>query len=322
MQLERQLYRQSHLSGFILLTLLLAAGLVSGLTACQQRSSPERATSAQLPMWTITDHDSQITLIGSMHILHQRDLPLPQPLLQAVIDAERVVFENDPAIRDDPNLQAAIETAATYKNDQLSNHVSVDTYNRLRQATQALGISDSELQRYPAWYWYLFLPFLWGSQHGYHAHLGVDLQLMALADRHNIPTGGLEHPIDVFNQLNHIKDSDAEALLLAMLKDMKKGASSLQTMASLWRNGNLDHLQQWWNEHNPLPNENSFTDRVMHERNQHWVPQMQAALSQNQRTVFIVGIGHMLGEHSVLTLLQNAEHPEHHKLTIQQYSSP
>lgn len=285
--------------------LLLTALL---LTACAHEPAVNREEPHTLPLWTVSDGDSLITLIGSIHVLSKADHPLPKPLTEAVHRAGKLYLEFDPILAADPAHKRAVERATIYPDsDRLSRHITTQTFLRLATIAKKFDIPRSELERHPAWYWYLRLPYDWSPQYGYYPKLGVDLTLLKLAQQRNIPVRGLENRLMVFELFNSIADHQAEKLLVQLLNDFDEGEKALTDMTQLWRSGDLPALQRWWEAHNPnfaTSEHDTFQDTVIGTRNQLWLPSFTQALANNENAVFVVGLGHMLSDDSLLKLLE------------------
>lgn len=261
------------------------------------------AAIADLPAWAVTDDDSHIHLVGSVHLLKEDDLPLPVEITSLVAHSTVVLFESDMSRQQDVEYAMQVQRAAMYaEDDDLTQHLSQTTYQRLVAAMEPYGVPEQAIQRFPAWYWYLAFPFIWGPANGYQPEFGVDLQLYSQAQTAGKKTEGLEDPEQVFAMFQKIDDAEAEALLNDLLDEMAAGETAMREIVVFWQNGDVAGLQQWWDEHSQ--GADSFVALVQDARNQAWMARIKQALADNQAATVVVGLGHMIGDNSLLNLLQ------------------
>lgn len=65
-------------------------------------------------LWKVSDADNSLYLLGSFHLLKPQDYPLSKDIDAAFADAERLVFEIDPAEMQAPATAQAMLAAAAF----------------------------------------------------------------------------------------------------------------------------------------------------------------------------------------------------------------
>ena len=87
------------------------------------------------------------------------------------------------------------------------------------------------------------------------------------------------------------------------LDDMKDLDLSMRQMKSAWRVGNMQTLQQEalasWEQQFP-----ELFDSILTQRNNNWIPKLEAMLSTKYIELVLVGALHLVGKHGVLSQLK------------------
>jgi hypothetical protein len=97
-------------------------------------------------------------------------------------------------------------------------------------------------------------------------------------------------------------DALQEQLLRSTINEMDTERNSLKTIISAWRRGDAPALEKTLL--------GSFADypaayrSLIVERNQNWLPQIDACLARPQPCLVVVGAAHLVGPDGLVTLLQ------------------
>ena len=121
---------------------LLAAALPAGLAAADPAA------------WRVTGKNgSEVTLLGSMHVLRPSDYPLPPGIDALVAGADSIVMEVD--LDDfDPVAQQrlVLEKAMLPRGTLLKDVLDADVYAKAEQRIGALGVDLGALERFEPWF--------------------------------------------------------------------------------------------------------------------------------------------------------------------------
>ena len=93
-----------------------------------------------------------------------------------------------------------------------------------------------------------------------------------------------------------------DELLTYNLTEMKSLPSMWQSLKEAWRNGDMSKLE----EVALIPLENDFPEiyqSLLIERNEAWMPQIEALLKTKEVEFVLVGALHLVGDHGLLTEL-------------------
>ncbi len=278
----------------------LAALLLACTTGLAQAEPPKPL------LWKVSDADNSIYLLGSFHLLKPSDYPLAPSAYAALADAEQVLFELAPAELNDPALGRQMAAAALRRDGTtLQQSLPPETWAQLVAFAEKRQVPIANLQPFEPWYASLIVALTELSAAGLDAGLGLDRHMAERAANASKPVRGLEtgaQQIEVF-------DGMAPALQLQALQDTLEEMGSLESevdkLHALWRAGDADGLFEATGAEmkREYP---ALYQRVNVDRNQAWLPRLQAALDQSQGddTLVVVGALHLLGEDGVVARLQ------------------
>ncbi len=265
-------------------------------------AAPQAATLSELPLWTVTDGDRILYLLGSVHMLRPEVFPLDEALTEAFHDAEVVAFELDLDV-----LQAgamAMLQRGTFQDERtLRGKLDEATYEELSNRFESFGVPTQLVENLKPWMASLMLSSLVIQQAGYEAESGIDLYFFQKAraeGKEIVALESLEEQIEIFDGLS----IEAQAVFLeSTLEGMDGAVEDMDRMSALWERGDADELAEVLTE--SLSGHPELAERILHERNRNWVPQIEELLEAPRTAIVIVGMGHMVGEGSVVELLRD-----------------
>src|SRR5690606_37000172 len=98
---------------------------------------------------------------------------------------------------------------------------------------------------------------------------------------------------------------EQERFLLQTLDDLQNSRDYLMKMATAWRQGDVDTLSETLI--NPFRNQKDsqqLFDRLFTKRNHKMAAAVERYLRQDQLVFMVVGVGHMLGDDGIVSLLR------------------
>jgi uncharacterized protein YbaP (TraB family) len=275
---------------------------VAGALACVLTTTGALAAPA---MWEARDADSRIVLMGSFHILPKGAEWRTELLDTALADADKVYFETDVG----PLGMAALTLkllgmTIAGASDPWTAGLTVEQTATLEEALAGLGMSVDEAGVLPPWVvgMQLSVPEMASGVSEFDFSQGVEyiLQWELPLER----KGYLETPGEQFEFLNTgTRDEQVEALF-EMLADVQSPPGETDRLMQIWMDGDIDALVA---EIAAQPESSKeLLDRLLVERNRNWMPALERMLADNQENLVIVGAGHLVGEDSVVDLLEEA----------------
>lgn len=275
----------------IVLLLLCAFGLAA------------RADDGQHVFWEVAGRHNTVYLLGSIHVLHAADTALPPVTDAAYADAEKIVQELDLLAATAAALSPEVMALQLLPEGQtLPGVLGPALHARLHETAQPLGLDTGFLSRMQPWFVAILVSQLRMTRAGYSAQDGVDFQIARRAQRDGKPLIGLETVAEQLGFLAAMPMHEQLGFLTATL-DESAGAEELQAITAAWRRGDLQRLEALLHEgtrHAP-----SLFHRLIVERNQRWLPQLEQMLADPANDyLVVVGAAHMVGEQGVVELLR------------------
>ncbi len=280
------------------------AGLMLAVSPAVAQSEAEAPA-----IWAMSDEDSTVYLLGTVHILHP-DLDWRTPYLDTVLEeVEQVWFEAD-TLSPEANAQMTtlipqlgLNTTDTPMTQRLSDEANAD----LATFAGRLGADPDQLRAaldpYQPWIATIQLAVLQMQAAGYDPASGVEVVLnQRLADQdktfHYLET--------VEEQLRFFADMPYETQLANLelsLHEAVENPDMFDDLVGAWAEGDMDRLNEIMNsdmrEQTP-----ELYDVILVQRNRNWAPEIAAALDGDEDVLIAVGAGHMPGEEGVIALLQ------------------
>jgi hypothetical protein len=258
--------------------------------------------------WRITGPTGgEVTLLGSMHILRPSDHPLPASVDGLIDRAELIVMELDLDDVDAAAQQRVIlQKALLPQGTVLKDVVDADVYALVAQSTAELGIDLELLVSFEPWFLAVTLLDQGMRKLGFQSERGLEQYVLARAQRTQKDIVGLEtleFQIGIFDSL---PSDSQQAMLEQTLGELDEAETVLSEMVAAWRNGELEDLSaELLDDFDEFP---GLYETLVTKRNNAWVPALERMLADGRRHLVVVGALHLVGDDSVIELLDERGH--------------
>lgn len=265
---------------------------------------------ASTSLWVARNGTNTVYLAGAIHLLRDADYPLPRAYDEAYAKATALYFEVD---MDNPDENGQNLTSAQFQRimrdpqgktlaqvlsgtthqllrDYLANTWNVPIENVSHWSAQMLVITFSR--------WHLEF------QYGVAAD-GVDAHFArrAIADRK--PIGGLETTASQQLVLQTMDEGLEEEAVRSFLETVATGEDikGFDALVRIWRRGDTAEITR--SEILPM-REYDYQDYLLLQvnRNNAWLPQIEALLQSPATEMVVVGVAHMAGPDGLITQLR------------------
>ena len=261
--------------------------LMQGVAALWRKVMPVRYA---YPAQDVTAGQSQLHLVGSIHMGTPTMMPLPAPLQAQLEKADALIVEADITVNTSPFSESELCLP-------LAERLTPEEMTQLTRLCEEVAISPEAIDTLPAWQVALMLQAQQAQRLGLRADYGIDFQLLKAARALQKPVIELEGPETQLALLKALPDNGL-TLLQDTLIHWHTNARLLQTMIG------------WWLESPPgekqtaLPStfNSALNDVLMLQRNQRWSHTLQAL--PKGRYVVAVGALHLYGEGNLPDLLK------------------
>lgn len=301
-------------------TLLLAsAGLFCAAALADQPpaaavTAPAVEHEAPVPLlWKASNGERAVYLLGSFHLLKPDDYPLSADVDAAFGDSEEVVFEIPPEQLQSPELgmkmgQAAMRTDGTPLNSALPEETvaALDAWTTENAAQlQQMQLAPEVLQMFQPWFVSLMVTVTEMGKFGLDPELGLDNHMAKRAAEAGKRTSGLETADQQIAFFTGMSDQEQLQFLQSSLEGTgEEGQAEIAKLHDAWRSG--DEKAIWDGMAVEMAEEfPALYQRINVERNDAWLPQIEAMLGADGtgNTLVVVGALHLLGEDGVVEKL-------------------
>lgn len=255
-------------------------------------------------LWKAERGGNTVYLLGSLHVLRSSDYPLHPAVDAAFEDAERLVFELDPVEMRSPALASEMMRRARFEGGAtLLGSVPEAERAALAEALRGQQMPPELVNGMEPWFVAVMLALRSASAAGFDPMLGLDGHLMARAQAAGKPAGGLERAADQFDALE-APPMREQLMALRQSLDADDVTGQLRDLHAKWRAGDAEALEATVvAEMREMP---VTWEAVNVERNQRWLPQVEAMLARGGEddTLVVVGSLHLLGEEGLVEQLR------------------
>ncbi|WP_332686035.1 TraB/GumN family protein [Devosia sp.] len=258
---------------------------------------------AEPAMWEIRDGDSAIWLFGSFHLLPDGMTWRTERFDSVLKDADKIVFETDIGPMAMAEVGAAAFARGVYVDGTLLTDVIDDELEaRLRAHAAAIELPLGPVLAMRPWMATNVITVAALAAEGF-SEQGVEfaLQPELAAER----VAFLETGDQQINVLASAPEDEQIAMLASTLDQLDQLPKLMDKMLSSWADGTPERLSKMFlMEMGGF--EEAFVERLIYARNRNWIAPLEGMLADNQENLVVVGAGHLIGEGSVLDLLEKA----------------
>jgi uncharacterized protein YbaP (TraB family) len=267
-------------------------------------ASPATAADAGHPlsMWRIDGANNSIYLLGSIHMLREKDHPIPAAIYDAYAAADILIMELD---MDDIDLlaeQALINELGLINDGRtLRDLMGTEMFARAELLASALQIPLALLDKSEPWYAAVTVEMMMLMRAGFSPAHGIEMRLTEIAARDNKEIRGLETTRQQLELLDNLSPGAQRDMLMQTLTESGDLASLMDELIDAWRHGDIGFLED--NLLSDMQDQTELHQVIVVNRNIAWVRQIQDLLDDDDNYLIVVGALHLVGEEGVPNLL-------------------
>lgn len=261
------------------------------------------AASASSPVWQVQGDAGGFLLGGTIHMLRPQDFPLPEVFDRAYDVTDTVVLEADLSALVRPEIQRLMfERGFQPQGRTLTDDVTADTWTRLLELTDELGIPEDMLARMQPSFAGLTVARAVLGRLGV-TEVGIDGYFYRRARADGRSLRPLEDAYEQMEMLLGLGADDPNGFLDANLDDLDRSRHVIETAIRDWRSGDFDALHA--NLIEPSREQDPRSHRVLFtERNAAWMVSLKLFADSDERELVLVGAGHLGGPDGLLEALR------------------
>ena len=260
---------------------------------------------AEPAAWRVTGEDTgELLLLGSVHYLRQEDYPLPSNIDELYQQADTLVMELDLDDLDTLSVENLFVEAGTLPpGSSLQTVLTPAVYELAETRSAEFGLDLAFATRLEPWLVAITLMDLGMNALGFNASRGLEQHLLRRATSDGKQVLGLETLEDQIHVFDQLSIKEQEALLLQTLNEIDSADDAMDELLNAWRDGRVNALA------NELTaNFEDFPILYRHlviDRNERWLNPLRQLLETGERYLVVVGALHLVGDDSVIELLQH-----------------
>jgi hypothetical protein len=269
------------------------------LLACSVHAAQDRGL-----VWKLESATATVVLLGSIHYADESFYPLRADIEQAFEQADTLVVEVKMDEAAGHELRKLTHREGLYRGrETIRDHISDDTYTKLRAQLQQLEIPYAMVERQKPGILMLTLTSVQLMKQGFMPDRGID----AYFTRRAIDQG--KHVLELESlaqQFDLILNLDAgELLLQETLTSFDEIDSTMQALVAGWKQGDEHQLNAvlFENMLQLYPSYANVYEALFYKRNIGMSASIEQYLKTSGNYFVVIGAGHLVGDKSIISLL-------------------
>ena len=266
------------------------------------------ADPARSLLWQVEGRNSTVYLFGSIHVGKPDFYPLHEQIESAYHGADHIVFEVDPRAAASPEVAIQIQTRGLLPGGtSLRDVLSEETLNQLVMTLTGLGLPADNFMNYQPWFLTLLLNNMQMASLGYAPSQGIEAYLI----RHKPDLTDVLELESIQEQISFLQELNGESYLAYTLLGFEDAKETINEMINAWKCGDQEDLDRIiFTETEEAAGEDPemevLFERMFYDRNMTMASGVRGFLDTGSGKYFVVvGAGHLIGERSVIDLLDD-----------------
>ncbi|SDG83195.1 TraB/GumN family protein [Pelagibacterium luteolum] len=280
---------------------LRSTGWIAALFACSAAVVPAMAQSPEPPIWVVSDEDSTVYMVGTVHVMREGIEWQSTAVADALAKADEVWLEI-PDLTPPDNLGGMIMRLGMAPDRPLSSLLDSDEMADLEAILEEHNVPLDGFDSMRPWFAYLQITGLMLMEAGFDPEDGIDAQIKAQADELAVPVRGFETFEEQFDMLSGMDEDVQLDVLRQTIAEYEEAKADLSVQLESWIDGDLELLEAETLE--IARDLEAFYEILFVERNIGFVNGIEAILEGEGTTLVAVGLGHYVGPDSIPTLLE------------------
>ena len=265
-------------------------------------SEAPRAAATSL-LWKASNGRGTIYIAGSIHMLTAEYYPLNPALTAAFEDSDLLMEEIDFNAAQMTDAQILMLMRGMLPAPQtLDKVISPATFEMVSKRVAQLGLPIEPLKRFKPWSLALTLLGMEWQGAGFDPDLGLDKHFYDLAQMRRMAFQALETVEYQISRFDELSMPEQDRLLASTLKELDTQKAAVTQLMQAWKAGDVATIERIVLQ--DVKDEPQIYQRLLVERNQMWLPKIEALFARPGRAFVVVGAAHLVGPDGLLTLLR------------------
>ncbi|WP_321490644.1 TraB/GumN family protein [uncultured Hyphomonas sp.] len=256
-------------------------------------------------VWTLADEDTTIRIMGTVHFLRPELDWRSEQIDTALAEAGTLVFEADVSSQEAASeMMAFVSSHALFTDGrQLTSLLDEAETAELKEALDYLGFPLGAMETFRPWYAAVNLSVLQMQKDGFDPGAGVEQVLEREGKAAGKDFAYLETIEEQLGRFANLPDDEQVDFLISSAESVEEGSEMLDVLVNEWEDGDVAGLAALMSNPEMMGSE-AIYDALLKERNQDWLPKIEAMLDEPGTVLVAVGAGHLAGKDSVIELLR------------------
>jgi uncharacterized protein len=275
--------------------------VLAALTVCT--TSAQTAATGKSFLWKVHSGQKVLYLAGSVHALGADSYPLSAAYESAFNSSGTLVEEINLAEAEQLAAAPLLLSKGLYTDGRtFESAVGKDTATLVATRLKTTGIPMEMIRTMKPWMVMLLITAFEAQKAGLDAALGLDKYFFDKARAASKPVLALETAESQIDRFDKMPETLQEQMLRSTLTELDSQQNSVAAMINAWKTGDAAALEKM-----SLGSfdgyRGAYTSLIV-ERNNNWVPQIEACMARPQPCFVVVGAAHLIGPDGLLTLLK------------------
>lgn len=263
--------------------------------------------SAEPALWHISDADSDIYILGTVHVLPP-GLNWRTPRIQQAFDSADTVWFEAPANDPDAQLQMVFLIQQYGLNPpgvSLSSRLSAESRETLVEFSTRTGLPMQGLEPLRPWLAAVTLTAAYAQAEGYDPASGVEAQLWPLASEQAKTVDYFETLEEQIRFFADLPEEVEIGLFEQTVAEYSSAEDELSALVEAWQSADLASIDRLVNGEMRAEAPEIY-EVVISRRNARWVDTIRGLLEGEGTHFIALGAGHLAGEAGVVEQLRSA----------------
>lgn len=256
--------------------------------------------------WRVKSPTATVYLLGSIHRRPHTPLQLPEVVENGFEASNYVGFEYDmskQAELDRDYPQYVADHFSYPPGDDLTHHLTIGQWKVLELIAQKVKVPVANIRKLKPFIVDDYLGRMGSLRDAGHLKQnGIDEIFYRKAQKAGKPVFGMEFWYEPFKVLDSLPEPEQVYYLFGSSAASSNQVRFLDEIFADWKTGNTVDLESL--TYTGLsPDDRAIMDKILLERNQYWVPQMDRILQTSGTYFIVVGSAHLVGPNGLPSLL-------------------
>lgn len=259
---------------------------------------------ADSSVWKVEKDGKHVYLGGTIHVLSKGDYPFPKEFDQAYKKSEVIYFETDIQKLSDPEIANSLTSKLMAKEgDKRTTALKPATIAALKAFLKKRNIPFEMMDQFNISGVYLVLFSMELANMGM-TNDGVDKYYDTKARQDKKTLGQMETIEQQMSFFSKIGRGNEDQLIMYTLRDLEDMPKLMTQMKDTWRSGDRAKYRELMLE--PFVRDYPQTYKaLLVERNNNWMPKIEALFDTPEIELVLVGALHMIGKDGLLQQLES-----------------